>query len=227
MRRAFFASIAVAVVACSQILGIEDAERDPLLGTGTGAAGGGTGGDAGAGGQADLCPQYCDTIMQSCTEGNAQYPDLELCLLMCSHLPQTPGTDGVNNVACRLNSAELAGTSEPEAECPVAGPSGNDVCGLTCEAYCLLLEAICPGEFGDTFSSITDCRSECALVPTGGPYNASFFEGPTLNCRLYHLTVATKQPGTHCPHAAAISGPCIGMGGSGGTGGGGGAGGGG
>ena len=206
-------TVAVAVAACSQILGIEDAERDPLLPPLTGGA-------AGAGGGAvTLCDEYCDTVQANCTDALAVYPDGDLCRNICSLLPQTGPDDGDNNIPCRLKNAQLAATAEKELQCPIGGPGGDGICGTNCEAFCLLLESICEPNFNGIYTGQADCRTKCAAeIPDPGGYDVSIDFGPNIQCRLYHLTVATSQPSLHCPHAAGAE-PCIG--GAGGMGGGG------
>ncbi len=214
-----FLGLAVAAAACSQILGIEDAERDPLLPPVTGGAGGtGGSGGTGGGGTGGLCADYCNTVQTNCMGAVAVYPpateDFDFCAAVCALLPQTGPEDGDNNIPCRIKNAQLA-TVEQDVQCPAAGPGGDGVCGTNCEAFCLLLEAECQANFNGLYTGQADCRAKCtAEIPDPGGYSINVYEGPTIQCRLYHLTVATEQPNVHCHHAAGDA-PCAGMGGGG------------
>jgi hypothetical protein len=216
------------VAACSNILDIQDAETDPLLlEGGNGGEGGGTGGE---GGQSpdELCESYCQLVEATCTDDNDVWASATLCNLYCAYLP--PGAVGDmagNTVGCRLYNAERASVNgELDLHCPIAGPGGNGVCGSNCEAYCLVMSQACSSRFNEDHDGIADCIQDCnANVPDLGGYDASIQEGDSIQCRLYHLSAATDDPGLHCAHAAGDA-PCRdNLGGSGGTGGGGGAGG--
>jgi hypothetical protein len=176
---------------------------------GTGETGGlpGTGGSAGtaAGGSSGqdasaptLCERYCTTVMTNCTEANAVYASEITCLAVCAKLAEgSPGDETGDTVECRITQAVLAETTgEPGFSCPAAGPGGNGVCGSNCEAYCELMDAICPS-FIDA-----SCLDVCEAVPDNGAFNVSIQGGNTIQCRFYHVSAATQSPAFHCPHAA-------------------------
>ena len=48
----------------------------------------------------------------------------------------------------------------------------------------------------------------CAAFPTTPAYNAGVTGGDSFACRLYHLTAASGDPVTHCPHIKPTGGPC-------------------
>lgn len=186
-------SFSILLMACHEIVGIEDREFS-------------------------LCGEYCDTVAIACVEGNAIYPMLksekDTCLGVCSKLPQgnrlEPGR--ANDIACRLDQANTAleyvqddSMREAQTHCQAAGLGGNETCGEgPCESYCLVLEATCPAEYGETW----DCESTCAGFSDAGPQGL-FENGNTLQCRLRHLANATVDPVTHCKHAMAVpNGPC-------------------
>jgi hypothetical protein len=53
----------------------------------------------------------------------------------------------------------------------------------------------------------------CAAIPSNGmKYNTSFTSGNTIECRLYHLSVAASDAAsatTHCPHTSVVSSQCM------------------
>jgi hypothetical protein len=193
--------------ACAQVLGIDDAELDPLLQTDAGD-------DA-------LCQQYCDKVLENCLDEHAVYPERDTCLGVCAILPAgQQGAETGNSIHCRLTNADLA-RLEPELHCARAGPGGNSVCGENCEAYCLLFEAACQSDFSSRFNGQSECLADCRnTVPDLGGYDASIREGDSVQCRLYHVSVATLAPSEHCGHASGLP-PCVdgGSGGAGGSGG--------
>ena len=201
---------------CSAILGIEDAEPDPLLVPGD------------TSNVSPLCHEYCDAVMANCTDEHAVYVGRPACEAVCGALP--PGNEGEtagNTVHCRLDNALQAETTgEFDNECPAAGPGGvppegAGICGSNCESYCLLFQTACNAFFAKAgFADLQDCQNSCASdIPDLGGYDTSFVKGDSVQCRLYHVSVALLDPTQHCPHAAGES-PCIvsGAGGGGGDG---------
>jgi hypothetical protein len=179
---------------------------------GAGGAGGTTGGQGGAAasagqggsGGATACDAYCDTMQSNCAGANAQYPSKAACVKACNFIPEgAPSDQAGNSLACRVFHAAAAATDAGQS-CPSAGPSGAGVCGTPCEGYCNLMIGVCTSEFTD----YSDCTTKCDAF-TGKDatdYNTSFVSGDSLNCRIYHATVAASDPsgGTdqlHCPHA--------------------------
>ena len=221
--------LALVSAACSQMLGIEDAHVDETLLDGAGGAvtgtSSGTGGSDVAGGQggaggAPLCERYCDAVMTACDPEDPdaarlpQYGDMAQCLAVCGRLdPGRPGDRNVNTVECRVHQAELARYEVLDA-CPKAGPEGRGACGGSCESYCALMMAVCTAEsvtgFGGEFyfDTFDQCLEQCGDVPDGGPFWQSvddFYLGNTLQCRLFHLSVAALDAFEHCEHAKGVS----------------------
>ena len=152
------------------------------------------------------CPTYCTAIMANCTTTNSQYGSMQNCLDSCSHfamgtLNQTSG----NTLGCRLYHAGAA-QAAPTTHCVHAGPGGGGMCGATlCEGFCAIGVAVCPTQAGNANQCPTRCAGYTAL---GTPYNSSIQSGDTQECRLYHVTAAATDPGTHCPHVAMNSATC-------------------
>jgi hypothetical protein len=168
----------------------------------------GSAGSAGTTAASPLCQEYCDTVATSCTGPNAQFASAVACLAVCALLdPGTPGDTSGNTVECRLGRAQLAaGTGEPGNYCFSAGPGGAGACGSNCDGFCTLMTQKCT-ELGDDAA----CLQACAQVPdlaqgsTKQTYNASLQAGDSLQCRLFHVSAASVDPGTHCIHAAGLA----------------------
>jgi hypothetical protein len=196
-----------AAAGCRQILGIEQRTEG-----GEGARGG-SGGSGGSGDGGDLCAAYCETLSEACSDTDVrQYASGDSCLATCAFLePGEPGDTTKNTVQCRLAHAEQAQSGgTPSSLCPVAGPAGitpggGDACGGICEAYCSLINVVCEGSFPGIFLNEDDCLEECRDIPsTKAPFNASVADGDTIECRVYHLTLATTTTNPHCLHAKGL-----------------------
>lgn len=69
------------------------------------------------------------------------------------------------------------------------------MCGAsTCDGFCALAPTICPTQW-----QVNTCANRCGMLTSTPPYNIAS-SGDTLECRLYHLTAASVDPTTHCPH---------------------------
>jgi hypothetical protein len=187
-----FALVALSL-GCEVVAGIEDHVYDP---------------NANAAGQ--QCQQYCDVVLRACTGQNAVYSTMATCLGVCAHLapgdPLEPSHD--NTVACRKRQAELAeSTSEPSVYCPQAGPGGAGTCGTNCASYCALLQVTCPSNYAE----LPHCEQECATLRDTGEFDVvGDHEGDSLQCRLVHVSSATVDPTTHCPHTQLHpTAPCV------------------
>ena len=88
------------------------------------------------------------------------------------------------------------------------------MCGSNCDAYCSLMQQICPAEFSRLTPS---CESVCAGLSDELAFDVTRDElsGNTVQCRLWHvglaatcdpLRVASCLP-LHCGHSAGGS-PC-------------------
>jgi hypothetical protein len=147
------------------------------------------------------CVHYCDAVMSACTGNFAAYTTRTTCLGACRSLPPGDPLEPTGaTVACRTRQAELAAsTREPAAYCPQAGPGGAGVCGTNCTAYCALLASACPKEFG----VMPNCPLACAALKDTGKLDVvANHEGDTIQCRLVHVSSATVEPRSHCPHSA-------------------------
>ncbi len=172
-------------LACQAIAGIEDRELDVV-------------GSAGSA----LCDAYCDEVMANCTGEFAVYASRETCLGVCAKLPAGESGDrSGNTVECRrFNAAQAKANGEVDVHCPAAGPGGT-LCGGNCEGYCTLLEGVCPA----VFDGLTQerCVETCGGLRTLPGFDVeAHHDGDSLNCRLVHVSSATLDAQTHCPHAS-------------------------
>jgi hypothetical protein len=117
------------------------------------------------------------------------------------------GAQTGNSVECRRSQA-IQAAEMPDVFCDPAGPSGSGICGGDCESFCFLADKICTGPM-QQFPSIPDCIQDCMGFPTDPPYDPAVHSGDTFGCRLYHLTVAALDPGTHCGHIVENSPICL------------------
>jgi hypothetical protein len=88
-----------------------------------------------------------------------------------------------------------ADTGVADTGSPDTGVAEDTVSSL-CETYCSLVKLACTGEnaidFGDS-----GCLTACAAWDEGG------VEGNTVQCRIYHATIAIQEnPEVHCVHAS-------------------------
>jgi hypothetical protein len=164
------------------------------------------------------CEAYCTQMMATCVAGSAnqQYSTYAQCLSVCAAFPatgtRTPLDTTGDTIQCRMYHALVAGTDSTTttAHCPHAGPTGGGQCGTPCDAYCDVIQAACGTSGTDSqFSSTATCLTSCAAYATSGTFDDS--TGDTLQCRMYHATVAlagdTTAKTTHCPHAGVTSDP--------------------
>lgn len=168
--------------------------------SGAGGAGGGT--------QMTAAEKYCANMKSNCTGANAQYPNDASCAAAAAAFPAGMDSDMAGNtVGCRLYHSGAA-MADPMTHCAHAGPSGDGACGTICEGFCDFAVKTCATEWPDK----TACMTACAALPDAmGSYNTSFTAGNSIECRLYHLSVAATDAAsatTHCPHTAAISSTC-------------------
>jgi hypothetical protein len=211
-----FLSATLGATSCANILSIEDAELDTSATAGEGAARGtsnASGSPSAGGGVSPTCEGYCTAVMANCTGVFAVYTTIETCLAVCPFLPEGAEGDATGNSAqCRWHQATLA-PSEPSFYCPAAGPGGNGVCGTNCEGLCELASKLCTGPL-DPWSDASACASDCASLPDLGSYSTDpskeMYEGPTVECRLFHVSAAAvDDANAHCPHVGGKS-PCDG-----------------
>jgi len=153
------------------------------------------------------CQEYCVAITESCTGDNAQFDGLYDCYDYCVYVGgwDTGTLDDTSGptLGCRLYHAGAA-ASNPETHCPHAGPTGGDVCGNACDAYCDSAMQNCT-DGNALFDSRTECMATCGSFPTSG--NDGDATGNSLQCRTYHVGVpASYDPATHCAAAGTDGG---------------------
>ena len=219
---------AALLIGCAQIFGIDEAcvigeagcaERDPGAacepGDPTCLSDGGIDG---------LCSQYCSQISDKCTAA-PQYDDTRPeCESLCRHFPRAEGESPVGNtLECRL--ARVSSASGERSDCFAAGRGGEDVCGSTCDAYCSLMQDLCPMNFSrfaesdNVADDASACQADCARLfdrrdydPALGGEDEFDEDRATIQCRLWHLgsaAIEVEQFGTrdnsHCGHAIGVS----------------------
>jgi hypothetical protein len=176
---------------------------------GTGGGNGSTSGSGGSGEETPSCEKMCADVMKNCTGDQQVYITEDVCLAVCAEFPlgRVSDTSG-NTVGCRTYHAG-ASKDQPEVHCPHAGPGGDGYCGENCDGYCTLALATCPDEFTDE----ADCQDACAAFPKHAPFSINQSTGDTIECRLYHVSVATTDADTHCPHVGVNPAPgtCVGV----------------
>lgn len=156
------------------------------------------------------CVEYCDLILENCTDENAIYKTRTTCINTCNALNVDTSNEGLGNtIACRTDRARAAASS-PDEECAAAGPNGdNGACGTSCEAWCMMLESECP----DDYAGLVDCRTACSTMPISSQFSLEDdYTAETVECRLIHLGAvgADKQASVHCTHGRYIPGETCG-----------------
>lgn len=145
------------------------------------------------------CASYCGAIQTACTGTLAQYESVNACLGTCEHLPVGALGDMTGNtLGCRVYHTDFA-RQDPMTHCEHAGPAGGTMCGTTCEGFCSVAPIVCPTQW-----QANNCAQQCGGLATVPPYSINSV-GDTIECRLYHLTNATVDPTTHCPHVDRLA----------------------
>jgi len=159
----------------------------------------------GGGGGLD-CATYCSKVMTACVAPRAQYSTMQNCLDSCSTFPVGAAADQTGHtLGCRINHANLAAT-DPATHCVHAGPGGGGVCGATdCDGFCSIVVAKCATQW--TMQMCTSTQNGCPSFTSAPPYSTTS-TGDTLECRLYHATMAASNPAGHCSHTTANSTTC-------------------
>ncbi|HEU0033934.1 MAG TPA: hypothetical protein VFQ53_25070 [Kofleriaceae bacterium] len=150
------------------------------------------------------CASYCGAIQAACTGALAQYESMQTCLGTCEQFAVGTQNDTTGNtLGCRVYHTDFA-RQDAMTHCEHAGPSGGTMCGATIvEDFCSIAPTICPTQW-----SANQCGNRASNIPSMGPYSINS-TGNTIECRLYHLTLATTDPTTHCPHTDVISTTCL------------------
>jgi hypothetical protein len=162
------------------------------------------------------CAGYCDLVMDSCKDAQAQYASRDECLSLCAQLPAgDAGDKETNSVACRQYYAGSPARTDAPGYCLAAGPFGGGVCGDRCTAFCgLAIGACAPSAPAAPYAGYPDCQTACASYPYrdggvdgGGEPPHGPETGDTLNCRLFHVRSAVVD-GTGCANVGPDSGAC-------------------
>jgi len=155
-----------------------------------------------------LTMQYCYNAMYN-IPGIA---DVSTYPMDGSPFPVAPMTPA-DNFLCRRYHVDVAGTSSSNAmtHCPHAF-MGDGQCGENCNFYCDIMQNVCldTTAAGGGFATLTDCMTACqAYDSTSVDFSMPLpTVGNTLNCRIYHATVAAQGPSfsaVHCQHAGMVS----------------------
>jgi hypothetical protein len=164
-------------------------------------------GDIDAADQVPTCADYCATIEANCAAPQDQWSSAATCMTACASwdVGTIDDTSG-NTLGCRNYHAGAA-ESMPAVHCVHAGPGGAGACGSNCEGFCTLALDACTGA-NEQFASMAECMTACAGYDATEPYDVTDTGGDTFACRLYHLTAAVGDPGTHCDHIVEASAPC-------------------
>jgi hypothetical protein len=151
------------------------------------------------------CAQYCTEAVAACTGPNIQYVgsmefnSQSICESYCDFAGWLPGyeTDATgNSIGCRFYHAQAAHTEDPVLHCPIAGPTGADVCGSWCDNYCDLAAQSCVAD-NAIFGSNEECMTACAELDDTGKINDS--QGNSIQCRINYLGApAFADPATNC-----------------------------
>ena len=200
--------VAATFVACSAAdvaPDLDDAAVPRKDGAPVGLGEGGPSLDSGAG-LPISCELYCSLVTRNCTGANEQYGSEPDCLAFCEHLPvgQARNDDGKTaaSIACRQYWAGSPARTNPSGSCLAAGPFGGNMCGDRCTAFCdAVLNSCSPRGSVPVYASQPDCASACtgftlrdAGTDGGGEGPNGPDAGDSLNCRLFYLREATKDP---------------------------------
>jgi hypothetical protein len=160
----------------------------------------------------DPCVEYCTAIQTQCTERNAQYTSLNVCSATCATKPSGSSGDVTDSLACRVAALSKITTETGPVEkalgCLRAGPF-SPTCGEgICDNFCALNMKICGTQQPPPYASRTECDRVCVNKFKDIQKTIGFIKetkGDSLECRAYHLEVATGDPKLHCPHTGAES----------------------
>jgi hypothetical protein len=137
------------------------------------------------------CDDFCTLEIAACTGPNAVYESKAQCMAVCALLDKGTNSDTTENtVGCRKYHSynSFAG---PSSHCPHTAAIGDGHCGSSCDAYCPLLEKVCPTEF----QAMGNCTQQCASIP--GALDDEYFEqqavNDTMRCRVTNLSRAAEN----------------------------------
>src|SRR5690606_19742814 len=133
-----FLGLVLSFTGCALVLGIEKRTEESLEGVLDQATGIRT---------TELCVDYCNAVIANCADDHAVYASRASCINTCNALPPGETSEPFGNtVECRLRRANSA-AGAPDEFCVSAGPGGAGSCGSNCEAWCHILEKVCPADF--------------------------------------------------------------------------------
>jgi hypothetical protein len=170
------------------------------------------GGTPDAAGGTLSCATYCANIDANCTGALKQYAMVGQCMATCAFFEEGEfdATTG-NTLGCRDYHAKAA-EAAPDIHCIHAGPTGGTAnqCGEICESFCTIALAACTGA-NEAYDDMAACMTACGAFETEDAYDAGDTTGNTIECRMYHATVASTTPDVHCPHitAASVAPHCV------------------
>jgi hypothetical protein len=91
------------------------------------------------------------------------------------------------------------------------GGAGGGVGGgppvIDCDKYCTDIMTKCTGD-QQQYADKDSCMGVCAALPAAGMDGDA--DGNTIQCRIYHTSVAQSDPMLHCPHAGPSGGGACG-----------------
>jgi hypothetical protein len=141
------------------------------------------------------CENYCDLMMETCTDKNKQYGSHDLCVEYCRLFPTGSKINvNENSLHCRFYWLDIADRPGQTAggrrtSCRNAGLASNGECGSPGVFYCDLMLEYCPGSFAD--------RAKCFQVINALEDGISFVVGNTMQCYAQAAAfVTTTTAGT-------------------------------
>jgi hypothetical protein len=152
------------------------------------------------------CATYCANIDANCTGANKQYMLAAQCMATCAIFEEGEFDATIGNtLGCRDYHAKAA-EGNPDVHCIHAGPTGGTAaqCGEICESFCTIALAACT-DANAAYDDMQDCMDACEDFETEDAYDAGDTTGNTIECRMYHATVASTTPAVHCPHITVES----------------------
>lgn len=175
-------------------------------------------GPTGGGVCGSLCGNYCDAIMSNCTEENAAFESVDVCLATCSNYlhddesqPYLTEGMGADNYACRLWHGALPALEDPQNACPAASASGGQHCRspdpvASCDAYCDLMDRHCYGASAQ-YASSQSCLQYCTVVADFASVDAGTADANSLTCRVYYANdPSLDDPSVGCVAAGPSGG---------------------
>jgi hypothetical protein len=185
-----------------------DTGAEASAGTTQGTDGSSTAAADSSTGETDVCPEYCNLVQDVCIADAAQYTSDAVCLAVCAALPPGEPEDQLGNTAACRRFQAVQASENAATFCGAAGPTGDGVCGAECETFCSLASELCTDDL-EQWPDIPSCIIDCMQFPMDIDFNAQVVAGDSYACRSYHLSVASLDPGVHCPHIGLVSEVCV------------------